>query len=148
MNKALDYRFKAYQFLAEDGYTWYIEYPDIPACVGGGDSIEEALQAGKENIEAYFQYLKEEGKPIPEPSLEPSEVNYSGKLVLRLGKSNHEKAALLAEKENISINSLLNELIAEGLERRMCRKAVNEMIEELKEEYKQENGFVSKLVQQ
>jgi len=147
MNK-LDYRFKAYQFLAEDGWTWMIEYPDIPACVGGGDTLEEAIKEGKENIEAYFKYLEEKGEPKPEPTIEPKNTDYSGKLVLRLSKGAHKKISELATEEGVSINALLNELVSEGIERRINKKAVKQMVNEIKEDYIKDNTFIGKLVHQ
>jgi len=143
--KQLDYRFKAFQFMAEDGPTWMLEYPDIPAVVGGGDTLEEAIKEGKENIEAYFAMLKEEGRPIPQPTMEPEVVDYSGKLVLRLSKSNHRKVALLAEKEGVSINTLLNEMITEGISNKLNNKAVNELIEDLKIEMVTSNNLALNL---
>ena len=141
----LDYRFKAFQIEGEDGFEWGVEFIDVPNVVGGGDTVEEAYYEARENLDIYFDYLKEEGKPIPLPSKEPSNETYSGKLVLRLSKSNHAKIAELAEKENISINSLLNELITEGIANRANKKAVNQLINDLENEYVKDNKLSLKL---
>ncbi len=42
--------------------------PDLPGCVACGDSREETEQLIREAIELYIETLKEEGKPIPEPT--------------------------------------------------------------------------------
>ena len=141
----LDYRFRAFQIEGEDGFEWGVEFIDVPNVVGGGDTVEEAYYEAKENLDVYFDYLKKEGKPIPQPTKDPGLENFSGKLVLRLSKSNHAKIAELAEKENISINSLLNELITEGIANRTNRKAVNQLINDLENEYVKENNLSLKL---
>ena len=40
----MDYAMKVYPMHFENGKTeWCVEYPDLKGCVGGGDTIEEAL---------------------------------------------------------------------------------------------------------
>lgn len=145
-DKKLDYRFKAFQIEGEDGFEWGIEFIDVPNVVGGGDTVEEAYNEARENLDVYFNYLKEKGEPIPQPSKEPNYEDYSGKLVLRLSKSNHRKIAELSESENISINSLLNEMISEGITNRVNKKAVKELIRDLENNYVIENEISLKLV--
>ena len=54
-------------------YEWtgnnYSAYaPDLPGCIACGDTKEETQQLIKEAIELYIDALREDGKPIPEPS--------------------------------------------------------------------------------
>lgn len=40
----MDYAMKVYPMHLENGKTeWCVEYPDLKGCVGGGDTIEEAI---------------------------------------------------------------------------------------------------------
>ena len=40
----MDYAMKVYPMHFENGKTeWCVEYPDLKGCVGGGDTIEEAI---------------------------------------------------------------------------------------------------------
>ena len=51
---------KVYPMHLENGKTeWCVEYPDLKGCVGGGDTIEEAIAATKA---VYLNYLKENEK--------------------------------------------------------------------------------------
>ena len=43
--------------------------PDLPGCVSVGDSPEEAQANIKEAIEFHLRGLREDGLPIPEPSI-------------------------------------------------------------------------------
>ena len=49
-----------------NNYSAYV--PDLPGCVACGDTIEETKSLMKEAIELYVEALKEDGRPIPEPT--------------------------------------------------------------------------------
>lgn len=142
----LNYRFKASQIECDDGtFEWGVRFIDVPEIIGAGDTVEEAYYEGLENLHFYFDTLKEEGKPIPQPTFDPDDNRYSGRLVLRLSKNNHRKLAVLAEKENVSINALLNEIITEGITNRINNKAVEELIKDAEKEYAAQNNLSLKL---
>ncbi len=48
--------------------NWSAYVPDLPGCVACGDTLQETEELIKEAIELHLEVLKEEGKPIPEPS--------------------------------------------------------------------------------
>ncbi len=58
----------------EGGYTVIV--PSLLGCVTYGDTIEEAIDMGKEAIELYIKDLKEQGEEIPtdEETLEYTQV--------------------------------------------------------------------------
>lgn len=141
LDKELNYRFKAFQIEGENGFEWGIQFIDVPNIVGGGDTVEEAYYEALENLHVYFDYLKEEGKTIPQPTKEPELENYSGKFVLRVSKENHRRLAELADEEKISINSLVNEIITEGIANRTNKKAVKQLINDLEKDYAIENNI-------
>jgi len=60
-------------------------------------------------MRAWIEVALEEGIPVPEPR---REEEYSGKFVVRLPKSLHHKLAQIAEREGVSLNSLVNVAIA------------------------------------
>lgn len=51
---------------AGNNYSAYV--PDLPGCIACGDTLEETQQLVKEAIELYIDALREDGKPVPEPS--------------------------------------------------------------------------------
>ena len=104
-----NYEIRVFPKIAEDGSTyWTACFPSIPECVGGGDTIEEAIEDAKGNLEFYLEYLKDECKEIPKDDYK---TEYSGKIALRISKSTHNRVAQIAENEGISINSLINNAI-------------------------------------
>lgn len=58
---------------AADGTIW-ARVPDLDGCFSCGDTIDEAKENVKDAIGIYLQDLKEEGKPIPQPSLLRAEL--------------------------------------------------------------------------
>lgn len=145
--KKLNYRFKASQIECDNGtFEWGVRFIDVPEIIGAGDTVEEAYYEALDNLHFYFDTLKEEGKPIPQPTFDPEDGDYSGKLVLRLSKHNHRKLAELSEQESVSINALLNEMVSEGIANRINAKAVKELIKDTEKEYVTQNNLSLKLV--
>ncbi len=52
---------------AADGSIW-ARVPDLDGCYSCGNTIDEAKEHVKDAITLYIKDLKEEGKPIPQPS--------------------------------------------------------------------------------
>lgn len=42
-------------------------FPDLPACISGGDDIDEALENAPEALELYAQDLIADGRELPPP---------------------------------------------------------------------------------
>ena len=43
--------------------------PDLPGCIATGSSVEEVKQRMSEAVELHLRGMREDGLPIPEPSL-------------------------------------------------------------------------------
>ena len=83
---------------------------EFPGCIAAGDTAEETLARLEGIAASWLQSMIARGQQIPEP-LEA--VNYSGKLVLRLSKSLHQKAAVAAHMDGVSLNSFIANCVAE-----------------------------------
>ncbi len=46
------------------------EVPSLPGCISEGEILEEAIANIREAIDLYIEVLKEDGKPVPEDSLD------------------------------------------------------------------------------
>ena len=103
------YPFIVEQVQEEDGSAyWVAEVPDLPGCAAHGRTLEELAQALAGAIEDWIALAQERGVPIPEPSLEE---HYSGKLMLRMPPSLHRRLALLAKRNNVSLNTQILNLL-------------------------------------
>lgn len=70
-SKDLDYylglRYRIELIPEEDG-SWGAAIPDLPGCVGGGDTIAEALEMLDDAKIGWLISRLKHGDPIPEPS--------------------------------------------------------------------------------
>jgi predicted RNase H-like HicB family nuclease len=89
----------------QDNGTYYIaRVVELPDLFFTGDTPEEALAeleiVKREWIEEYIKL----GNKMPEPL---AIRQHSGKIVLRIPKSLHERLAIIAELEGVSLNQLM-----------------------------------------
>ena len=117
MKKEQSYRMRVFP-IETDAHTteWAAEFPDLPGCVGAGDTAEEAVAMAMAAKKAWIETALEEGRKIPKP-WNIDEYNFSGKFTLRLPKTLHKELTLQAEEEEVSLNQYLLYLITKGLKR-------------------------------
>ena len=109
-----DYPFTVRRLSDDDGGGYLIEFPDLPGCASDGESVEEALENGREALLSWMEVAREAGREIPQPD---SLYRYSGKWRMRVPKSLHAALARQAKREGVSLNALATALLAEGLGR-------------------------------
>jgi predicted RNase H-like HicB family nuclease len=109
---ALPYRCELY-FDKEDD-AWIIRFPELPGCIADGSTPEEAFRAGEEAKSLWLETAIDHGDDVPLPEPEPL---YSGRLVLRLPKGLHTRAARAAQREGVSLNTYLVQAVTESVER-------------------------------
>jgi antitoxin HicB len=89
------------------------EILEFPGCFAVGDTGSEALQNLENVAESWILGVLAKKERIPEP-LQEKEA-FSGKLVLRLPRSLHKKAAFAAEQERVSLNQFISACVAEAV---------------------------------
>lgn len=96
--------------LPEGGGQYFAEIVEFPGCFATGDSPQAAL-IGLEDVAAdWIASSLSQGQSIPEPM---DAAGYSGKLVLRMPKSLHKRAAMYASKDDVSLNQFIVTCLAE-----------------------------------
>jgi antitoxin HicB len=113
-----DYPFTLRLLSEEDGGGYLIEFPDLPGCISDGETVEEAIENGRDAVQSWIHAANENNMTVPVPGQSQNLNHYSGKFVQRLPKSLHMKLSETAKAEGISINQLALSLIAEGLGQR------------------------------
>jgi antitoxin HicB len=108
-----EFQIKLYPIKDDDGgeTVWAAEIPELPGCVGAGDTPQEALLAVDDARKSWIEIALLEGKEIPTP-FSGDALNYSGKFTLRLPKTLHKELAEKAEQEAVSLNQYLLYLIS------------------------------------
>jgi predicted RNase H-like HicB family nuclease len=51
----------------DKGSDYGVSFPDFPGCISAGSTLDEARAMGQEALEAYTDYLQEEGQELPTP---------------------------------------------------------------------------------
>lgn len=110
----IDYPFTIRHLSEDEGGGFLIEFPDLPGCMSDGETIEEAIENGREAMASWLDVAREIGRDIPEPDVLG---RYSGQWRLRVPKSLHAALARKAKQEGVSLNTLAATLLAEGLGR-------------------------------
>lgn len=92
--------------------TFRCEILEFPGCIAVGDTAVEALTNLENVAESWLESVLARGQAVPSPF---EDNDYSGKTVLRLAKSMHQKAAIAARRDGVSLNTFLVNCVAEQL---------------------------------
>lgn len=87
----------------ESGHYFYGKILELDGCQSTGDTLEGLYESLNEAMEGYIEVKLENNLPIPIPE---TTGDYSGKFVVRIPKSLHQRLAIEAEKEGVSLNQL------------------------------------------
>jgi predicted RNase H-like HicB family nuclease len=112
MTTAAEYLKKPYGRLLvpEDEGGYRAEVIEFPGCFAEGETAAEAAANLEDAASSWLESSIANGHTIPEPM---EELEYSGKLVVRLPKSLHRRAALAANRDGVSLNQFIVSSVAE-----------------------------------
>jgi antitoxin HicB len=105
---SLNYRKTLYR--DEDG-DWVVEVNDLPGCAADGKTSGEALQNLDSAMRSWIESRLAAGLDVPEPR---ENGGYSGRILLRMPRSLHQRLASQAQNESVSLNQYLVTLLADG----------------------------------
>jgi antitoxin HicB len=112
MSKLTDYPFEVRPLSAEEGGGYLISFPDFAECISDGETVDEAIENGRDALKATIAALKSKKLAVPAPN---SGGVASGKFVARVPKTVHAQLATRARAEGVSLNALVLTFIAQGL---------------------------------
>ncbi len=87
----------------ESGHYFYGRILELDGCQSTSDTLEGLYESLNEAMEGYLEVKLANNLPISVPE---TENNYSGKFVVRIPKSLHQKLVIQAQKEGVSLNQL------------------------------------------
>jgi len=109
------YQFTVRPLSKDEGGGYLVEYPDIPACMSDGETIQEAIANGREALRDCIDVFRESGRKLPKPSIAAAQWRQ------RLPRTLYAKLTRQAESDGVSINSLVTAIIAEAIGSRQPR---------------------------
>ena len=92
----------------EDG-GYYAEILEFPGCRAQGETPGEAYGNLERAAESWIEASLEQEQTIPEPF---NNLGFSGRIALRLPRSLHRQAVMMAERDGISLNQFLMSAVA------------------------------------
>lgn len=87
----------------ESGHYFYGRVLELDGCQTTADTLDELYADLNEIMESYLEIKIENNLPIPVPE---TVEKYSGKFLVRLPKTLHQRLAIEANKEGVSLNQL------------------------------------------
>ena len=85
----------------ESGHYYYGRILELDGCQSTADTLDDLMESLKEAMEGYLEIKLEKGLEIPIPH---NSESYSGKFLVRIPKSLHERLVIEASKEGVSLN--------------------------------------------
>lgn len=85
----------------ESGHYYYGRILELDGCQSTGDTLAELYENLNEAMEGYLEVKITNNLPIPLPN---KVSDYSGKFVIRLPKTLHQRLSIEAEQEGVSLN--------------------------------------------
>jgi antitoxin HicB len=93
MSKLTDYPFEVRPLSSEEGGGYLISFPDFAECISDGETVDEAIENGRDALKATIAALKAKKRPVPAPN---SGGVASGTFVARVPKTVHAQLATRA----------------------------------------------------
>ena len=112
MNKQTHYPSQV--FWSEEDQAFIALAPDLPGCSAFGETEAKAIKELRVAVELWLEAARSMNRPIPAPSKLPEPNGYSGKVLLRIPRSLHERLAKQADVEGVSLNSWMMARLAES----------------------------------
>jgi antitoxin HicB len=112
MTKSEGARYTTIVQWSPDDATYIASHPELPDCIGVGDTRDMAIMLLEEATRAWVDSAGERGAQIPEPL----EDRYSGKFSLRIPPSLHRALAMRAIAEHTSLNQLVGQLLGAAIQ--------------------------------
>lgn len=130
MGSNMEQKYSMSIFWSADDEAFIALSPDFPGMSAFGDSPREAAREAESALSAMAESLLEDGVEPPAPRLLPK---HSGQLRIRISKSLHTRLALEAERQGVSLNSLMAGLLERGLARAETASGIQKELDELKD---------------
>jgi antitoxin HicB len=108
-------RYPKHVFWSDEDEGFIAIAPDLPGSSAFGETEAEALAELDQAIDAWIEAACAAGNSIPNPSRPASPDLPSGKVLVRMPKGLHQRAARCAEREDVSLNQFIVACLAEAV---------------------------------
>jgi predicted RNase H-like HicB family nuclease len=109
-------------FWSDEDEGYIAVAPDLPGASAWGKTEAAAIKELHTALELWLKAAKKVGNPIPRPS-DRSDVNYSGKFLMRVPRRLHAELVHAAKAQGVSLNQYLLYLLTKSHGERVKRAA-------------------------
>ncbi len=95
--------------IPDESGGYFAEILEFPGCFAEGDTVEEAYKELEGAAKSWIEARISQGLEVPKPF---DNLGHSGTISLRLPRTIHKRAAIMAERDRVSLNSFLLTAIA------------------------------------
>jgi len=95
----------------EESGAFVAKIIEFPGCIAQGNSPAEAYERLEAAAESWIEAAMEMKQEIPPPT---GDIQYSGRILLRLPRTLHRQAAQRSELEGVSLNQFIVTALAEA----------------------------------
>lgn len=103
-----------FESTGKDGYSVF--FPDVPGCISGGDTLEEAMEMAREVLSLHVSEMINDGDPVPTINLEQAKEEAKGCLLVMV-EPNPAIVARRTKDRAVRINISLPQLLLERVDR-------------------------------
>lgn len=96
--------------IPDDQNGYFAEIVEFPGCFAVGETAGEAIRELDAVALDWISAAQSQGQKIPDPL---GSIDYSGRLVVRMPKGLHQRAAFMAQREGVSLNQFIVTCISE-----------------------------------
>jgi predicted RNase H-like HicB family nuclease len=115
-------RYPKHVFWSDEDAGFIAIARDLPGSSAFGETEAEALAELDLAIDVWIEAARGAGNAVPTPSRPTSPGLPSGKVLVRMPKGLHQRAALCAEREDVSLNQFIVVCVAEAVGERVTRR--------------------------
>jgi antitoxin HicB len=108
-------RYPKHVFWSDEDEGFIALAPDLAGASAFGETEAEAVAELDQAIDAWVEAARAAGNAVPAPSRPAAAGLPSGKVLVRMPKGLHQRAALCAEREDVSLNQFIVVCIAEAV---------------------------------
>lgn len=110
----MDLHYSASVEWSDDDDEFVALCPEFPGASGSGETPDAAIAELQESIAVLLDVYADKGVPAPVPHVMEE---YSGQVRLRMPKELHRQLVRVAERQEVSLNTLLINYLASGVAR-------------------------------
>ncbi len=100
------------ELVPEDDGSWFVAIAELPGCISVGKTPQDAFEMIDAAMDEWLRVKLEDGDSVPKPF---AEQQFSGRFIVRVGKSLHRELVSGAQRDGVSLNHFVTTSLSKSL---------------------------------